>query len=233
MRRGLSESMMERLVRVLDPPVVQMLDTQYRMNQEIMAWPSRQFYGGRLKAAAGVAARTVTSLPGVERSPTTDHRLVLVNTCGKMGQMKSRDPAESSISNPSEAAMVVSSVKQLVKSGVLPAHIGVISFYALQVELIQQKLSSMKLLEGVEVNTVDGFQGQEKEVIILSMVRSNPQKSIGFLKEHRRLNVAVTRARRMLVVIGDRNTFRADKVYNSFFSHMENCAAVINIKTNK
>jgi len=226
-KTALGVSMMERLVKEFkDSSMVRMLDTQYRMAETIMRWSSNTFYDGRLKAGPGIGAQTLAMLPGVRSSLLiTKKQLLLIDTKGKMRQNGSYDPLSASIQNPGEAKVVVKTVKQLIQSGVRPEQIGVISFYALQVQVIREQLNAISF-DSVKVNSVDGFQGQEKEVIILSTVRSNKEKNIGFLKENRRLNVAVTRAKRLLVVVADRETLQKNNTYKGFFEHVEMCGEI-------
>jgi superfamily I DNA and/or RNA helicase len=224
----LGVSMMERLVKEFKgSSMVRMLDTQYRMAEPIMRWSSDTFYDGKLKAGPGIGIQTLSDrkLPGVRPATLiTKKQLLLVDTKGKMRQKGSnapvQNPLSASLQNPGEAKIVVKIVKQLSHSGVMPEQIGVISFYALQVDKIRQQLDANSF-NNVKVNTVDGFQGQEKEVIILSTVRSNREKDIGFLKEKRRLNVAVTRAKRLLVMVADRQTLQNSKTYEAFFKHVQ------------
>ena len=136
-KTALSRSLMERMVGIVGKPVIQLLETQYRMNETIMNWPSATFYKRELKAAPSVAERKLTDLPGVAVSSTTDRELLLVDTRGAMKEQSSKDPRKSSIANPGEAGVVVKAIVQLVKNGVKPQDIGVISFYALQVDLIR------------------------------------------------------------------------------------------------
>jgi superfamily I DNA and/or RNA helicase len=108
-------------------------------------------------------------------------------------------------------------VKELVESGLQGDQIAVIVPYAAQVRLLRSRLN----LDGIEIDTVDGFQGREKEVVILSFVRSNDNREIGFLSDTRRTNVALTRARRGLIVIGDSATFASNPFYAAMFEYFE------------
>ena len=112
-----------------------------------------------------------------------------------------------SIINQSEADIATSIAKFYLGTGINPKDIGIISPYADQVNLIQEKIP-------IEVKSVDGFQGREKEIIIISTVRSNENGNIGFLKDLRRLNVAITRAKRKLIVIGNKNTLKGNPTYS-------------------
>ena len=181
-KAALGMSMMERLVKE-DSSMVWMLDTQYRMAEPIMRWPSDTFYGGRLKAGPGIGGQSLATLPGVRSAILfTEKQLQLIDTKGKMRQKGSDDPSCSSLFNPGEARTVVKIAKQLIQTGVRSEQIGVISFYALQVDKIRfghhfrgwgncgndfinyrQQLNAIGYID-VKVNSVDGFQGQEKEV---------------------------------------------------------------------
>ena len=139
----LGVSMMERLVKEFKgSSMVRMLDTQYRMAESIMRWSSDTFYDGKLKAGPGIGSQTLAMLPGVRPATlVTKKQLLLVDTKGKMGQKGSNAPVQNALSaslqNPGEAKTVVEIVKQLIHSGVMPEQIGVISFYALQVDKIR------------------------------------------------------------------------------------------------
>ena len=127
---------------------------------------------------------------------------------------------EGSKYNPGEARVAVRRVEILLRSGLHANQICVITPYSAQVSLIRTLLRGEKTSH-VEVRTVDGFQGQEREVVILSLVRSNRRGEVGFLRDHRRLNVAVTRARRHVTIIGDSGTVSSDKFVASLLSHTE------------
>jgi len=111
----------------------------------------------------------------------------------------------------------VKKVEALLATGLAPQHIGIITPYAAQVRLLREMLPDPAL----EIDTVDGFQGREKEVIVISFVRSNDTGEIGFLADLRRTNVAMTRARRKLLMIGDSATLAADEFYGRLIAHVE------------
>lgn len=119
--------------------------------------------------------------------------------------------------NPREAELVTRLATDLPATGVSPAQIAVVSPYDDQVDRLDDRID----VEGVEVDTVDGFQGREKEIVLVSLVRSNEHGEIGFLDEPRRLNVAVTRARRKVVVVGDASTVAAGDVFDAFIRYAE------------
>ena len=120
-----------------------------------------------------------------------------------------------------QAELVVTKVNDLLEAGVAANQIGVITPYAAQARLLREKL----LMSDLEIDTVDGFQGREKEAIVISLVRSNERGEIGFLSDLRRMNVAMTRARRELLVIGDSATLSADPFYARLIAHFESQGA--------
>ena len=180
-----------------------MLVEQYRMNSAIMQWSSQFMYDGRLVAHESVANHSVSDL--VKDSDMEP--LMLIDTAGCLMHESVEDSQTGiteSKSNFGEADLVLQVISELKQQGMAEAAIGVISPYSAQVSEIRRQL---KLTESkIEVSTVDGFQGREKEVIIISMVRSNPRGEIGFLSNEKRMNVAVTRAKRLCVLIGDSGT---------------------------
>lgn len=208
-RQGLSTTLLERVVqRFASQDAVRMLDIQYRMHQLIQDWSSHQFYQGQLQPAAAVQHHRLCDLEGVETTDETEAALLFVDTAGaNLSEMVGDD--DISKANPGEAAIVQAHVEALLAAGVPADKIGVITPYNLQVDTIRN-LFSGKLPPAVaaqlEVMSVDGFQGREKEAIVISLVRSNPEHIIGFLQDQRRLNVAVTRARRHLCIVADSST---------------------------
>lgn len=206
---GLGITLLERAVALLGESSgsVRLLDTQYRMHELIMRWSSDNLYGSKLLADPSVATHTLRSLPGVkEESDVADLPLVFIDTAG-CGLEETVEEDESK-SNAGEAELVVEHLRELVAAGVPEAAIGVITPYNGQVELITSLIRDD--YPGIDVKSVDGFQGREKEAIVISLVRCNGSRTIGFLAEHRRLNVACTRARRHLCVVGDSVTVSND-----------------------
>ncbi|ESN99731.1 hypothetical protein HELRODRAFT_176491 [Helobdella robusta] len=206
----LQTSLMERLIERFtsssaagNGDVVRMLTTQYRMHEDIMCWSSETFYGGKLSAHSSVAHHLLRDLPAVEPTDETTTPLLLVDTSGCGYQEVCLEDGVSK-GNEGEADLVCCHVNRLLKAGVKEECIGVIVPYNLQVEILRQKMSER--FARVEVRSVDGFQGREKEVVIISLVRSNAVGEVGFLAEKRRINVAVTRARRQLAIICDVTT---------------------------
>lgn len=212
---GLAITLMEKcLYRLKNYNIVKMLNIQYRMHQSIMEWSSKSFYSGDLIADESVKLHTLKDLvPALSECPP----LLLIDTAGcDMPELDLKD--EESKGNENEADIVAGYVTNLVNKGVNPSLIGIITPYNLQVELLRLRLSSS--FPSLEIKSVDGFQGREKEVIILSLVRSNENKEAGFLSEYRRINVAVTRAKRHLAVVCDSETVSSEPHLESFIKYI-------------
>ncbi|XP_017504092.3 DNA-binding protein SMUBP-2 isoform X3 [Manis javanica] len=200
---GLSLSLMERLAEECGEGVVQTLTVQYRMHRAIMQWASEALYHGRLTAHPSVAGHLLRDLPGVAATGETGLPLLLVDTAG-CGLFELEEEDDQSKGNPGEVRLVSLHVRALVDAGVRAGDIAVITPYNLQVDLLRQSLAHT--YPELEIKSVDGFQGREKEAVILSFVRSNRKGEVGFLAEDRRINVAITRARRHVAVICDTRT---------------------------
>lgn len=213
---GMRDSLMQRLVHRFGEPVYRRLTVQYRMNESIMRFSSDHFYEGSLIADASVRCHRLSDLDGVDDTPLTSTPLMWIDTAGA-GYEEQMEPDGQSKMNPGEATIIGDLVKQLVDSGVEGHEIAIIAPYAAQVRLLRQRLG----LEGLEIDTVDGFQGREKEVVLLTMVRSNPEGIIGFLADRRRSNVAMTRAKRKLVIVGDSATLCIHDFYADVLDYFE------------
>ena len=198
--------------------VKQLLSIQYRMNSQIMEFPSQQFYEGRLVAHISVASQLLCELPGVARIDETEAPVMWIDTQGDdflESSMEESNKFDTSKCNENEAYLVCKYVTLLISHGVQPDCIGIIAPYSAQVSLLSQLIHEK--YEDVEIATVDGFQGREKEVIVLSLVRSNEKGEVGFLGEERRLNVAMTRPKRQLCVVGNTLTIgRGSKFLHSW-----------------
>ncbi|XP_061577733.1 DNA-binding protein SMUBP-2 [Cololabis saira] len=215
--KGLSLSLMERLIQMYGDSVVRMLTVQYRMNSAIMDWASKEMYQGRLTAHRSVESHLLKDLAGVTCVDETRTPLLLIDTAGcGMNEMETTD--EVSKGNLGEVDIVELHIKALTEAGVKAKDIAVIAPYNLQVDLLRQKLSSRH--PDLEIKSVDGFQGREKEAVVLSLVRSNRKGEVGFLAEDRRINVAVTRARRHIAVVCDAQTVQNHAFLKSLISHM-------------
>lgn len=216
-RQGFNVSLLERLMTRLGPAISRQLVVQYRMHQDIMQFSSQEFYAGSLQAAPGVAGHLLSDLPGVAADPLTTAPVDFIDTAGASYDEALEPDGESRL-NPQEADLVVRKVEALLQAGLPAAGIGVIAPYAAQVRLLRERLRQPDL----EIGSVDGFQGREKEAIIISLVRSNRDGEIGFLADTRRTNVALTRARRKLIVIGDSATItgRGDHPAHAFYQRL-------------
>ncbi|MEM9826056.1 MAG: IGHMBP2 family helicase [Planctomycetota bacterium] len=215
-KAGLSESLMQRLVDREGDRVYRRLSVQYRMHQDIMRFSSDHFYDGSLVADASVRDRRLCDLPGVATTPRSQCVLEMIDTAGAEFDEQLESEGLSKF-NPKEANVVVTRVGELLDAGVDSDQIAIIAPYGAQVRQLRNRID----LRNIEIDTVDGFQGREKEVVIISMVRSNPQREIGFLSEVRRTNVAMTRAKRQLIVVGDSATLGGHEFYAAMLEYFE------------
>ncbi|MFK7738872.1 MAG: AAA domain-containing protein [Planctomycetota bacterium] len=214
---GLARTLFERLgAQRTTADCSRMLTRQYRMHEKVMAWSSATFYGGKLEAAPAVANHRLIELDDIVTNEWTDEALCFVDTAG-CGHEETADADEQSKRNDGEAGLVVRIVTDLLEAGVSPEDIAVITPYNAQVQLLRERLPQPEL----EIGTVDGLQGREKEAVVVSLVRSNERGEVGFLAELRRLNVALTRARRHLTVVGDSATIASDDGLRSLIDHLQ------------
>jgi len=197
---GLNVSILEQAQKVKFPS--QLLKTQYRMNQKIMNFPNTYFYGKKLIADDIVKNWTLNS--------DIFEPIEFIDTAG-CGFEEVKDELTNGIRNPEEANILV---KRLAEIKMDAISIGVISPYRHQVD-------ELKTIYSFNVNTIDSFQGQERDVIFISLVRSNNQNEIGFLKDYRRMNVAITRAKKKLIIIGNSATIGQDKFYGKLLDYIE------------
>ncbi|CAN1842998.1 DNA-binding protein SMUBP-2 [Linum perenne] len=170
-KKGLGRTLFERLADLYGGEVTSMLTVQYRMHELIMNWSSKELYDSKIKAHPSVAAHALCDLEGVNKSSSTEPTLLLVDIAGC--DMEEKKDEEDSTLNEGEAKVAIAHAKRLVLSGVQASDIGIITPYAAQVILLKILRGSEDKLKEVEISTVDGFQGREKEAIIISMVRSN------------------------------------------------------------
>lgn len=213
---GLKESLMQRMVNREGESVYRRLTVQYRMNDPIMRFSSDTFYDGSLVADASVKSRRLCDLRGVDENELTTTPLAFIDTAGAEFDEQLEPEGESKL-NPKEANLVIRLVRELFAAGVCANQIAVIAPYAAQVRFLRNRLDAPEL----EIDTVDGFQGREKEVVIITMTRSNPIGEIGFLSDTRRTNVALTRAKRKLIVIGDSATLGGNPFYASMLKYFD------------
>ena len=215
-RQGFAKSLMERQTELYKDTVTRLLTVQYRMHHKIMTFSSGQFYGDELIAHPSVVDHMLPDLPEVADNEFTSESVTFIDSAGA-GWEEELEPNGLSKRNPQEADLVLKKVQLLIDSGLNAQDIAVIAPYAAQVRLLRDRFEGT----GLEIDTVDGFQGREKEAVVISLVRSNNRNEIGFLADRRRMNVALTRARRKLVVIGDSATLGIDEFYRDFFAYVE------------
>ena len=204
------------------------LDTQYRSHEAISSWCSVESYNGRLNAAESVKDGLLCHLPGVLQTPVTTTPMFMLSTRSNGGRV----PVEcierrvgGSYINEGEATIVASHVLLLLKSGVKASDIAVISPYAAQVRLLRAVFSSaledVQDSASVEVSSIDAFQGREAQAVVISMVRANRARDVGFLADARRMNVAVSRAKRHVSIVGDHKTITNDAFLERLVKHIE------------
>ncbi len=198
---GLSVTLFERLINKY-PEASVMLKTQYRANEKIMEFSSKKFYQGELISDESVKNHALSLDEPV---------ITFIDTAG-CGFHEIQNPETLSFYNPHEVDILMNYLIKLV-SNYPDASIGIISPYKQQVRFIEERFHSHEILRFIKVDTVDGFQGEEKDIILISLVRSNEKGEIGFLKDTRRMNVAITRARKKLIIIGDSATIANFKFY--------------------
>ena len=216
-RQGFATSLMERLIELYNDSVSRMLTTQYRMNHKIMDFSSGQFYGGELVAHDSVRHHLLSDLDSMVESHEWSEPVTFIDSAGASWD-EELEPDGESKRNPEEANLILRKVSWLIESGLNPDDIAVIAPYAAQVRLLRDQYDGPT---GLEIDTVDGFQGREKEAVLITLVRSNSKGEIGFLSDRRRMNVALTRAKRKLIVIGDSATLGVDEFYRAFFEYVE------------
>lgn len=229
--KSLEVTLFQRLEQMYGPSIKRMLTTQYRMHKKIAEFPSETLYGSALISHESVASHLLRDLPGIstdqELAEVTAEPVVFFDTagCEFYEKVDGEGGDEGSRSNENEATVVKKWVEELVSTGLAPGQIAIITPYQAQVTLLVSMLRPT--YPELEIGTVDGMQGREKEAIILSLVRSNDKREVGFLKEKRRLNVAMTRPRRHLCVVGDSSTVEKGGQYlKKWMSWLDNNADV-------
>ncbi len=218
--QDLSRTLFEILIEKY-PTKSQLLEVQYRMNAAIMDFPNREFYGGRIRTHESVVNTTLKDLGvgsvkdgGFEQILDPERPLVFIDTSRCADKWEGRLADSTSRYNELECRIVEKVVAGLLRMGVKKGWIGVITPYDDQVDMLRHRVD-------VEVSTVDGFQGREKEVIVISFVRSNRRREIGFLEDLRRLNVSLTRAKRKLIMVGDSETLSVNSTYRRLIDHVK------------
>lgn len=226
MREGLGVTLMETLA-ARHPECVRLLTVQYRMNEALMRFSSDWFYGGRLTAASEVRHRSLLD--------ALDEPLEWVDTDAAVGQEEfvghnygriNREEARLTLQTLSDYAARVGRQRLLDER----VDIGIISPYKAQVQYLRRLLKRSDALRplrrAITVNTVDSFQGQERDVIVISLVRANDHGDIGFLRDLRRMNVAITRARMKLIILGNSATLCRHKFYRRLYESCAVCQGV-------
>ncbi|KAH0254745.1 DNA helicase, partial [Aureobasidium melanogenum] len=227
---NLETTLFDRMLDLYGDDIKRMLTIQYRMHEKINAFPSAALYESKLMAAESVKARLLKDLPyDVEETEDTTEPVVFWDTQGGEFHEKTDDDDEpkskssllgESKSNELEAAIVKKHVQSLVDAGIKAEDIAVVTPYNGQLAVLSQLLKERFV--GIELGSIDGFQGREKEAVIVSLVRSNAEHEVGFLAEKRRLNVAMTRPKRHLCVVGDSETVgRGSKFLKSWMEFLE------------
>lgn len=214
----LEKTLFEELIKIY-PSKSQLLNVQYRMNKLLMKFPNKEFYNNGLKSDASVDEIKIDDLLN---SNNHEEALLFINTSNVDNNREAHLKDSKSIMNQLESEIAVRIAKDYLDAGISEEDIGIISPYADQVKVIQEKTP-------VEVKTVDGFQGREKEIIIISTVRSNDDGNIGFLKDLRRLNVAITRAKRKLIIVGNKETLKNSPTYTRLIEFVENENLLVDI----
>ena len=213
-RGGLSLTLMEKAMELVP---VALLNVQYRMNPAIMAFPNQWFYKGQLTAADHLDLRYIQDDSGV----------MFLDTAG-LGYEEISNQETRSFTNPGEAELIFKQLVSLSES-FNSSHIysvAIISPYSQQIRLIQHEFNE-QFSDGipylkVQIQTIDSFQGQERDIVFVSLVRSNDRNEIGFLKDYRRMNVAMTRAKFKLVMVGDSATLANDPFYDQLITYCMN-----------
>lgn len=219
--KELSISLFEKLIKKY-PNKSELLKIQYRMNEKLMEFPNREFYDGNLLSGIGNITLKDLGFEGKSEITLSENVLVFIDTSNRNDRFEKQKKDSNSYYNRLEAEIVRKVVEEFFEVGLRKELIGIISPYDDQVDLI--KTFDLE----VDVKTIDGFQGREKEVIIISFVRSNIKKELGFLKDLRRLNVSLTRSKRKLICIGDSKTLENHETYNRLIKHVREKGKFIN-----
>jgi len=229
-RGGLSETLMQK-VATRKPLAVSLLKIQYRMHDDIMGFPSAWFYNDELIAAAEVKNRGILAY---------DTPLVWINTDESDSSEAQLEGSLSKI-NKTEANVLIETLHEYIekigKERILDEKIdfGLISPYKAQIQYIRSLIKKDGYFKPfkklITVHTVDGFQGQERDVIVISLVRSNNEGQIGFLQDLRRMNVAITRARMKLIILGNASTLTKHSFYKQLYDYIKKKGKIISVCT--
>ena len=230
LKAGLGKTLMERIVDN-KPEVVTLLKMQYRMNEEIMRFSSDWFYGNQVESAPEVKYRSILDLD-IPMTWIDTSQFDVPDDPEQSGLFKEQFVGESfGRINKAEAELTLMALEnyfnKIGKERILEERIdvGVISPYRAQVQYLRRLFKKKEFFKPyrqlISVNTVDGFQGQERDVILISLVRANDEGQIGFLRDLRRMNVAITRARMKLIILGDASTMTRHPFYRKLFEYIE------------
>ena len=233
LKGGLGKTLMERIVEN-KPEVVTLLRMQYRMNEEIMRFSSDWFYGNQVESAPEVKYRSILDLDVPMTWMDTSPDLVgEENPEEKQSELFREEFVGESFGriNRAEAELTLMALesyfRKIGKERILDERIdvGIISPYRAQVQYLRRQLKKKEFFKPyrqlISVNTVDGFQGQERDIILISLVRANDEGQIGFLRDLRRMNVAITRARMKLIILGDASTMTRHPFYKKLYEYIE------------
>ena len=244
LKAGLGKTLMERIVEN-KPEVVTLLKMQYRMNEEIMRFSSDWFYGNQVESAPEVKFRSILDLDipmtWIDTSEMRNKELEMRNDdyqtstdipISHSSLFKEEFVGESfGRINRAEAELTLMALeeylKKIGKQRILEERldVGIISPYRAQVQYLRRLLKKREFFKPfrslISVNTVDGFQGQERDIILISLVRANDEGQIGFLRDLRRMNVAITRARMKLIILGDASTMTRHPFYRKLYEYIE------------
>ncbi len=220
LKGGLGKTLMERIVES-HPEAVSLLRVQYRMNEKIMQFSSDWFYGGKVISDESVSHRGILDF---------DEPIEWIDTEGIDAKEEFIGESFGRI-NKQEALLTLAVLElyfeKIGKQRILEEHIdvGVISPYRAQVQYLRQMVKKESFFKPyrslISINTVDGFQGQERDIILISLVRNNPKGDIGFLRDLRRMNVAITRARMKLIILGDKTTLSFNDFYKKLHAYAD------------
>ncbi len=224
LEKGLSKSLFEELYDLYSNNFTSTLNIQYRMNRGIMGFSSLYFYNIDLKAAESAAEQTLSDLGVdinsdefiVDKALKPEYPIVFLDTLNMEAEERSLN-GSNSYDNPVESEIVLDIIDRAVKLSITEKDIAVISPYKDQVDF----LNKHNHFKDVEIDTVDAFQGREKEMVIFTAVRSNKENNIGFLRDLRRLNVALTRAKKKLIIIADSSTICCTEVYINLLTYVK------------
>jgi len=229
--KGLSETLFEKLIQRYPEKSV-LLNVQYRMNETLMEFPNREFYDGKLKTDESV--KNITLKDFQIKTPNfgnfwdkildPENVICFLDTSKSEERFERKRLGSTSTENPFEVEIIKSILEKMFKIGIKKEWVGVITPYDDQLDLLKKSLGEL-----VEINTVDGFQGREKEIILISFVRSSKEKILGFLTDLRRLNTAITRAKRKLICVGDSETLKIHPVYKRFIDFIKEKGVLITL----